>query len=207
MRPRRHVRRPPDLTSLFDVLFIVVFAALIRAAAVQNAAAHPPAPAAPPAAAPRAPATPPDVAALRARALADLQAELSGLTPVVVRITRDGAIEALEVGSRRIALIAPLIEHSQDPSVVITYAGDHAADRQVCRTVAKYLGATELSRYLVIMVPAVTLDDLPQALFVGLHSDAERCRFEQRTAAVIVDPTTLPALPAAPPTTPPRGTP
>ena len=28
MRPRRHVRLPPDLTSLFDVLFIVVFAAL-----------------------------------------------------------------------------------------------------------------------------------------------------------------------------------
>ncbi|HET7502744.1 MAG TPA: hypothetical protein VFK02_17100 [Kofleriaceae bacterium] len=38
MRARRHVRRPPDLTSLFDVLFIVVFAALIRAAAVQHAA-------------------------------------------------------------------------------------------------------------------------------------------------------------------------
>ena len=39
MRRAKRVRYPPDLTSLFDVLFIVVFASLIRAAAVQNAAA------------------------------------------------------------------------------------------------------------------------------------------------------------------------
>ena len=39
-RNRRRVHVPPDLTSLFDVLFIVIFAALIRAAATQQAAAQ-----------------------------------------------------------------------------------------------------------------------------------------------------------------------
>src|SRR5215470_7796450 len=101
MRSRRRVRYPPDLTSLFDVLFIVVFAALIRAAAVENAAAHPREPTRP-----GAPETPPPIAALRQRALSDLAADFAARTPVVVRITRDGTIEAIEVDDRRIAMVA-----------------------------------------------------------------------------------------------------
>jgi hypothetical protein len=205
VRPRRHVRRPPDLTSLFDVLFIVVFAALIRAAAVENAAAHPAQPSPP-----RAPVTPPAVAALHQRALADLDAALAARTPLVARITRDGTIEALEVDGKRIALVAPLLEHSPDPSLVIAYAGDRSAELQVCRIAARHLGTTDLSRYLVIMAPAVALDDLPDMLYDGLHRDLDRCLFEQHAQAVLVDPTELrppPATPAsspAPTSAPPR---
>src|SRR5690348_4424915 len=79
MRSRRHARMPPDLTSLFDVLFIVVFAALIRAAAAEHAAAHPPQPPTP-----AAPVVPPAAAALRQRALSELSADLAGRTPLVV---------------------------------------------------------------------------------------------------------------------------
>jgi len=186
----RHVRRPPDLTSLFDVLFIVVFAALIRAAAVQNAAAQA---AQPPR--PRAPVTPPAVAALHQQALANLDAALAARTPLVVRITRDGTLEALEVGGKRIALVAPLLEHSADPTLVLAYAGDRSAELQVCRIAARQLGTSELSRYLVIMAPAVALDDLPDMLYDGLHRDLDRCLYQQHAQAALIDPTQLRATP------------
>jgi hypothetical protein len=213
MRARRHVRRPPDLTSLFDVLFIVVFAALIRAAAVQHAAEL----AAPrPAPGPSAPPVPPAVAQLRQRALADLNADLAARMPLVVRITSGGAnrgtervergmdrgvergmIEALEVGGKRIRLDAPLVEHSPDPDVVLAYLGDRSADLRVCRIAALHLAETSLSRYLVIMAPDVPLGDLPEALYQGLHRDLDRCLTEQHGFATLVDPAAL-----APPTAP-----
>jgi hypothetical protein len=209
MRPRRHVRRPPDLTSLFDVLFIVVFAALIRAAAVEHAAARPPEP--PPR--PSAPVIPPAVAALRQRALADLEAQLASRTALVVRITKDGTIDALEVEGKHIALAAPLLEHSPDPDIVVAYLGDRSAELRVCRIAALHLGVTELSRYLVILAPALALADLPHALFDGLHRDLDRCLTEQHGLAALVDPAALPppaALPsptALPPPTAPRAPP
>ncbi|HEX2692087.1 MAG TPA: hypothetical protein VHN14_36005 [Kofleriaceae bacterium] len=201
MRPRRHVRRPPDLTSLFDVLFIVVFAALIRATAVEHAAAHPPTPPRP-----SAPIIPPAVAALRQRALADLDAQLASRTPLVVRITKDSTIEAFEVDDKRIALDAPLLEYSPNPDVAIAYLGDRSADLHVCRIAALHLGTTELSRYLVIFAPALPLDDLPHALFEGLRRDLDRCLIEQHGRAALVDPAMLPPS-AAPPPTGPRTTP
>lgn len=196
MRTRRHLRRPPDLTSLFDVLFIVVFAALIRAAAVEQAAAHPPAP--PP---PSAPVTPPAIAALRQRALADLEAELAARATLVVRIAGDGTIAALELDGRRIALDAPLLEHSPNPDIVLAYLGDRSAELRVCRIAALHLGAAELSRYLVIFAPALPLADLPHALFDGLHRDLDRCLIEQHGLAALVDPAALPP-PSAPRATP-----
>jgi hypothetical protein len=203
MRPRRHVRRPPDLTSLFDVLFIVVFAALIRATAVEHAAAHPPAPPRP-----SAPVTPPAIAALRQRALADLDAQLAARTALVVRITKDGTIEALEVDGKRIALDAPLLEHSPDPDIAIAYLGDRSAELRVCRLAALHLGVAELSRYLVILTPALPLDDLPHALFDGLHRDLDRCLTEQHGLAALIDPAALaPATAPLPPVVPPPPTP
>jgi hypothetical protein len=214
MRPRRTPRRPPDLTSLFDVLFIVVFAALIRAAAVEHAAAHPPTPPQPPR--PSAPAIPPAVAALRQRALADLDAELASRMALVVRITKDGTIDALEVDGKRVALDAPLLEHSPDPDIAVAYLGDRSAELRVCRIAALHLGVAELSRYLVIFTPAVPLADLPENLFKGLHRDLDRCLTEQHGLAALIDPAALPPSttpsprapqPAALPPTPPRTTP
>lgn len=213
MRPRRHIRRPPDLTSLFDVLFIVVFAALIRAAAVQNAAQNTEKP---PPSAPVTVAPPAAVAALRQRALADLSAGLAARTPVVVRITRDGVVNAIEADGVVRTLDAPLLEHSPDPDVVLTYLGDRSAELRVCRIAALHLGAADLSRYLVIIAPAVPIADLPTALIRGLRRDLDRCLGEQRAAIALVDPTSIPAAPGSPPTSPspgssssppPRGTP
>jgi len=202
MRSRRHVRRPPDLTSLFDVLFIVVFAALIRAAAVEHAAAHPPAPPAPPR--PSAPVIPPAIAALRQRALTQLDAELAARAALVVRITKDGTIDALEVDGKRLALDAPLLEHSPDPDIVVAYLGDRSAELRVCRIAALHLGAAELSRYLVILAPALPLADLPHALFDGLHRDLDRCLTEQHGLATLIDPAALPPASARPPASAPQ---
>ncbi|MGE0870737.1 MAG: hypothetical protein AB7P03_19380 [Kofleriaceae bacterium] len=200
-RVRRHVRRPPDLTSLFDVLFIVVFAALIRAAAAQQAlaAATASAPSKPP---PPAPITPPDVAALRAHALASLQTDLDARTPLVIRVSGTGTVELLEVSDKRLPLDVPLLEHSPDPDIGISYLGDRSAELRICRIAAVHLGLPDLSRHLVIIAPARALADLSHALFEGLHRDLDRCLAEQRGLASLVDPAEL-AAPSAPAPSPP----
>jgi hypothetical protein len=201
MRPRqRHVRRPPDLTSLFDVLFIVVFAALIRAAAVEQAAAAKSAPPPEPAA-PRAAVTPPPIAALRQRALDELSKALADRSPLVVRITRDGTVEAIEADGVRRTVTVPLLEHSGDRDVELTYLGDRAPDLRVCRIAAHSLGTADLSRYLVIMAPAAARDDLTETLRRGLQRDVGRC-LEQRGIATLIDA----AAPAAPTPTSPGAT-
>ena len=86
VRTRRYVRRPPDLTSLFDVLFIVVFVALIRAAAAQSAAAQPPVKPV----TPQPPPPAPEITQLRTQALANLEKDLEGRTPVVLRVSAEG---------------------------------------------------------------------------------------------------------------------
>ncbi len=190
-RVRRHVRRPPDLTSLFDVLFIVVFVALIRAAAAQQALAAATAPPLKPPPA-RAPATPANLDELRTRAVGALHADIAARTPLVIRISATGTIDALELAGKRTPLDVPLLEHSPDPDIGVSYLGDRSAELRACRVAALHLGLADLSRHLVILAPAQPLGDLPHALFEGLHRDLDRCLAEQRGLASIVDPTEAP---------------
>ena len=200
-RSRRHVRMPPDLTSLFDVLFIVIFAALIRAAAVEQAAAQAATPK------PPAPARPPvklATAELQARALADLGNQLAARPYVVVRVAGaagKGAITALEIGDKLTALDTPLLEHSPDPDIGLAYLGDRAAELRICRVIAVQLGVPDLARYLVIIAPDVHLADLPHALYEGLRRDIDRCLADEQALAVLVDPSVTTTQP------PPGGTP
>ena len=100
MRSRRRGQKPPDLTSLFDVLFIVVFVALIRAAAAEHEVAEaakdkePPKPVVPP-----KPPLPVDVSKLQSQALKNVTAELAGRQPLVIRISDKGVITAEEGAS------------------------------------------------------------------------------------------------------------
>ena len=183
-RSRRHVRMPPDLTSLFDVLFIVIFAALIRAAAVEKAAAQ--------AATPK-PITPPPPAVklasaqLQEAALADLGKQLAARPYVVVRISA-GAITAIELGDKTTTLSTPLLEHSPDPDITIAYLGDRAAELRICRVIAVQLNVPDLAKYLVIIAPDQHLPDLPHALYEGLRRDIDRCLADEQALAVLVDP-------------------
>jgi hypothetical protein len=190
VRPREHRRthRPADLTSLLDVLFIIVFVALIRASVPQQVAAAP----APKPASPAPPAPPAHVAALRTAALANLQHDLEGRAAVVVRVTAEGAITALELGPDKRALDVPLLEHSADPDAALAYLGDRSAELRVCRVVAVHLGVPDLANHLVIIAPAVALADLRRALHRGLHEDVLRCLADQHGIATIVDPASLP---------------
>lgn len=183
VRTRRYVRRPPDLTSLFDVMFIVVFVALIRAAAAQPKPEPPKPP--PPVIVPQPPS------ALRTAALANLQQDLEARTSVVVRVSAEGKITALELGADVRPLDIPLLELSADPDAAIAYLGDRSAELRVCRVVAVHLGVPDLAHHLVIIAPAVPLADLKRALHRGLHEDLLRCLADQHGIATIIDPQRL----------------
>lgn len=160
----RRARRqpPPDLTSLFDVLFIVIFAALIRAAAAQHAAEA--RPVAPP------PPKPLDPASLQARA----GTQVAQRPTVIVRVGADGRTTEPVVAS----LLAP----SADPDVALSYTGD------LCGLVHAHDPTLDLARALVIIAPAARLADLPHALYEGLRRDVDRCLQDQHGLAVIVEP-------------------
>jgi hypothetical protein len=208
-RVKRHVRRPPDLTSLFDVLFIVVFVALIRAAAAQHDVARlTPPPPPPPRPAP--PAPPPEVAALRAKALANLDKELRDRTTVVVRIStqiegdrvKGASIASIELEGRTIPLDVPLLADSHDPDIEIVYQGDASTELRVCRIAAVHLGLADLAHHLVVITPDRPLADLKRvagsvAFLEGLERDVRRCIIDQRGIAALIDPADL-----APPTEP-----
>jgi hypothetical protein len=182
-RGRRHVRVPPDLTSLFDVLFIVIFAVLIRGAALQQAAAkaaEPPKPGPPP--------PPQPASALKTQALKQIDAQLAARPTVIARITQAGTLTMLETGETRTPLDVPLLEHSPDPDVALAYLGDRSAQLRLCKLVALNLQLADLASHLVIIAPDVRGADLPHALYTGLRRDVERCQAEQRGLAVVVEP-------------------
>jgi biopolymer transport protein ExbD len=187
-RERRRVHYTPDLTSLLDVLFIIVFVALIRASAAKQVAAEP----APEPLPPQPPPPPAEVVQLRAAALANLTADLGGRAPLVVRVDAEGKITALETGTDKRTLDVPLLEISSDPDAAIAYLGDRSAELRVCRIAAVHLGVPDLTKHLVIVAPAVPLADLKRALHRGLHDDLLRCLAEQHGIATIVDPANLP---------------
>ncbi|HEX7095230.1 MAG TPA: hypothetical protein VF183_05070 [Acidimicrobiales bacterium] len=196
---RRYVHAAPDLTSLFDVLFILVFAALIRTAAVQQAVAAEKA-APPPPPKPAVPAPPPvelASAQLHSAALADLGKQLASRPYIVVRVAASGNLTGLETGDKVTRLDTPLLEHSPDPDVGLAYLGERAAELRVCRVIAVQLGLADLSRYLVILAPDEHLADLPHALYEGLRRDIDRCLTDQHALAVLVDPSAL-TSPSAP---------
>ena len=175
---------PPDLTSLFDVLFIVIFAALIRAAAAQQAAAEAAKP--PPKPAPVPPLPPTE---LQAKALAQLNAELAARPTIVARITASGQLTSIEAAGKVIPLDLPLVEPSADPDIALSYLGNRSAELRVCRQLALHLGVDTLAPYLVIFAPAAPRAELPHALHEGLRQDVDRCQLEQHGLAVIVEPT------------------
>ena len=178
---RRNRLRPPDLTSLFDVLFILVFVSLVNAGVNKQAAdaaavkkVEPPAPPPPPAT---------DMQ-LHAGALEQIGARPT----VIVRVTRDGVIRVVEAPGATAPMDVPLIEHVDDPDVNLAYLGDRSAELRVCRQAALHLGVADLSPYLVIVAPDAPLADLTVALATGLRRDAERCLAEQHAVAVVVGP-------------------
>jgi len=191
---RRRSIRPPDLTSLFDVLFLFVFVSLVNAGISRRAADDAVAKAATPAPAP----VRMDLIGLRDRAVTTIASR----TEVVARISRGGSLVKLELADKTIAIGAPLVERVADPDVGVAYLGERNPDLHVCRVIARALGAADLRDALVIIAPDVPLAELTVALASGLRRDADRCLVEDRGVAVILDPAAM-----APPPKSPQGAP
>ena len=211
MRRRRPVVQYASMTSLADVMFILVFATLVYSAGLEQkareAAARPPVPVKVPANLPARVPTPRalaaervdpavraarDAEALRHAALAQVMTGLEGRSPVVARVGRDGQLRSLERtrAGRVVAtpLGLPLVERVPNRDTALIYLGERRDGPSLCSLLRLYLGAHDLADTLVIVAPEVPLAQLSVALADGLERDAERCLSDQRGVAVIVDP-------------------
>ena len=208
MRSRRSRSRPADLTSLLDVLFIMLFAALVNASALVARAreAPPPAKAAPPAVvvtpAPPVPPGPPaplprDQAALRQQAAEAVVSASARTGTVTVDVSAEGRISRLVVrrgaDQRDLAVDLPLLERVPDPEVALSYLGHRSPDLRVCSATRRALGGRDLGGALLIIRPARALADLPVALVEGLREDQRRCYPEERGLAVLLEGPTAPS--------------
>ena len=193
---RRVSQQSGSLTSLLDVLFIIVFASLVQSTArgeerVVTAEEETAAPVEEPAT-PVEPAAPAPLAALRDAAVAATAAHVERAPLVAVRVGGDGTIVDVEWAGEKRALGLPLLERVPDPDVAVAYLGDRAPALRLCGVVAHELRLADLAGHVVVIAPAVPLGELSVALVAGLRRDVTRCQTEQQAMAVIVEPAMLP---------------
>jgi len=207
---RRPRVRYSELTSLLDVLFIVVFAALVQASGLVQQARQTPAkpqpttPARPTVSAPDGGVAPDAVVASKATAREDTQSlRRRAAAAVVAASARSGVVLRVQVSAagritnltvetggqmRSVSVDLPLLERVPDPNVGVAYLGHKSAAQRVCTAVRRALAWRSLRDALVIVQPALPLSRLQVALVEGLRADQNRCYPEERGLAVIVDP-------------------
>lgn len=190
---RRRARgQPPSLTSMIDVLFILVFASLATAAAADQAPPSPPVPAQDPEVASTpaddaAPTTAPGYADYREAGLALALQRLADRAAVILRVSAGGRLVAVETDVGSVLEVGvPLLEAVPDRDVALAYLGDSSRDLQLCAIARRY---TEIDGRLLVIAPEQPLVDLSVALVGGLRRDVERCA---GALAVIVEPGATP---------------
>lgn len=210
---RVRARPASSMTSLVDVLFVVVFASLVSSVGMVRPTSEEDVPAAPSAAAPSAaaaapsaaaipsaapapsvstrpiPKPPPDAARLRERAIESLSRTLGARRAHFVRVSAEGQVTAIESegadGLERKSVTVPLLARVTDPDVVLEYLGDRSPELRICALMLRELGVDSLERELVIIAPDVPLTDLPLALARGLVADVARCSANQGLAVLV----------------------
>lgn len=200
MRARRQRSGPSELTSLLDVLFILLFAALVQASGlVAKAKEAPTRPAQPPPARPSPPQEPvprpraitPDEATLRRQAAEALVTESGRSGLITARISAEGRITHLTLrrggAARELAVDLPLVERVPDPDVALSYLGRRIPDMRACTAIRRALGDRDLGGALVMLRPTKPLAELPVALVDGLREDQRRCYPEEKGLAVLLD--------------------
>ena len=195
MRRERPLVQYSTMTSFLDVLFLLVFAALIHAADLAQKASARAAEKPKPAAivpVPAGPAAAIDPERLRKVAVAEILAGLESRQAVVARVGPDGRLRQLERRQDGKPLVTPvelpLVEAVPDPDVEFVYLGERSPDLRLCSLIRLQLGAPDLSGTLVIVALDQPLDELSRALALGLLRDVDRCTGEQRGVAVLLDP-------------------
>jgi hypothetical protein len=208
-------RRPPlapaSLTSLVDVLFILVFAALVQRAGATSPA-DVSAPALTPPAEPARPqwSPPAESERLRQAAISHLTEQLQQQPAVIARVSQRGVLTSIEVSTRGaavstsdaalpagqpVSLELALIERVDDPDVAVGYIGERDRSRRICALIAARMGPSAwLRRVLVVIAVDAPLAELMVALVTGLRRDVEACLAEQGAAAVLLDSLSLSAV-------------
>ena len=205
---RRPVAQYAPLTSLLDVLFILVFASLIYSAGLE--AKQKEAAVAKPAPRPTSGPIPPAVVSidperLRQAAVAEILAGLESREAVVARVSADGRLRQLERRRDGVPAVTPvelpLVERVPDPDVNLVYLGERSPDLRLCSLVRLQLAVPDLGGTIVIVAVDQPLEQLSVALARGLKRDVDRCTGDQRGVAVLLDPrATGDSAPAAPTT-------
>jgi hypothetical protein len=209
---RRPAPRYSSLTSLLDVLFILVFASLVQSAAlVEGAAAEPVEAEQADDEAPAVVSEDPDAGVpsivdeievvrdaaldhgeLADRAVAELTESLRQREVLFARVSREGTITAIErVDGEQVSgleLEVPLLARVPDPDVAVRYLGERNPELRVCSVVRQTLERDDLDGALVIIVPEVGLGELVVALVDGLRRDQERCFGDEGALGVVVEP-------------------
>lgn len=205
---RRRGIRYPALTSLLDVLFLLLFAALVQSAAlVEDAGAGPQSEAVAVADPVVIDAGPADAGPIDAavaddrpivdRALVRAQRALRHKTPIVVRLGQNTVtgVERVDLSGQveRIPFLVDLLEPSTDPDVVIEYRGHADPQRRICNLVPQAFPDLAMQDALVIIAPPVAIDSLPVALVKGMMADVRHCAAQGVTAVIEPDQTTEPS--------------
>lgn len=204
---RRRVTRYAELTSLLDVLFILLFASLIQAAGLMEGAAQKqqaaksaeakaakPEPAAlPPDAGPPPDAAPPaSHQALRKKAMEKLMRSMGDRQVIYARVSAQARLTAIERQEggvmQKQTLDVPLLEKVDDPDVAVVYVGDRSKDLRLCSRVRVSLGLQDLSDRLIVVAVETALAEMPVALVEGLRRDRDRCFLDERGVSVLVTP-------------------
>ena len=166
---RRRVTRYAELTSLLDVLFILLFAALIQAGGAVRAAE--PTREAPSEPSPPEPAPPESHAELKQRAVDELTQSIHRRGAVYARVSRTGELTAIEQeqgGSiHRLDVATPLVEQVQDRDIGVVYLGKRTRDLRLCTRMRVTLGMPDLSDRLVVFVLDAPMEELSFALGRG----------------------------------------
>jgi len=211
VRRERPLVQYSTMTSFLDVLFLLVFAALIQSAALaEKARAADAKPKTPPAAVVPAPGLGPgqksiDPERLRQVAVAEILAGLESREAVVARVSADGRLRQLERRRDGVPAVTPvelpLVERVPDPDVNLVYLGERSPDLRLCSLVRLQLAVPDLAGTIVIVALDQPLEQLSVALARGLKRDVDRCTGDQRGVAVLLDPrATGDSAPAAPTT-------
>lgn len=203
---RRRVYQASSLTSMIDVLFILVFASLAYAQSRPDAEAaepdgeEPVADSAPdatpdPGDPEHSDAGPPPAESnehgeVRTRAVAAAIERLRGGGVIVVRIAAAGELYAIETApGDRLEVGVPLLERVANRDVNLAYLGDRSADFQLCSIVERY---RRVDDHLIAVTPDRPLADLPLNLVEGIRRDLDRCRALGGLAVIVEPPTGAP---------------
>lgn len=195
MRRQRRPVRAPDMTSLFDVLFILVFVSLVNVgvnhtaleeaearekaateALASASAAHPP---------PTASASaPPTTSAPPVASAPPIDLSARGAT-LIVRVDKDGVMKAIERDGAVTPVDEPLLAKVDDPDVLYEYRGDRSREHRICAIVVAKLGVEDLSHFAVVITTDESSADLNVVLGRGIRNDRVRCADEQKGFAVL----------------------